>query len=84
MNQPPSTRKSTDLPATQISNRKRPYDRNGFGVKRDRVKIAKGSEKPVNVYYEKLTNRLLLYIEDNVSLRDKTIVQPCSTQGSCQ
>ncbi|WP_430885870.1 tyrosine-type recombinase/integrase [Fusibacter sp. JL216-2] len=42
---------------------------------RDRVKIAKGSEKPVEVYDEKLTDRLLLYIEDNVSLRDKAIVQ---------
>ncbi len=43
--------------------------------KRDRVKIAKGSEKPVEVYDEKLTDRLLLYIEDNVSLRDKAIIQ---------
>lgn len=43
--------------------------------KRDRVKIAKGSEKPVEVYDEKLTDRMLLYIEDNVSLRDKAIVQ---------
>ncbi|WP_430885862.1 tyrosine-type recombinase/integrase [Fusibacter sp. JL216-2] len=43
--------------------------------KRDRVKIAKGSEKPVEVYDEKLTDRLLLYIEDNVNVRDKVIVQ---------
>ncbi len=42
---------------------------------RDRVKIAKGSEKPVEVYDENLIDRLMFYIEEKVSQRDKVIIQ---------
>ena len=42
---------------------------------RDRVKIASGSEKQVEVYEEKQLERLLFYIQsDRASIRDRTIV----------
>lgn len=45
-------------------------------IKRDRIKIANGSERQVEVYDEKLVDKLLFYIEDKrkVSIRDKMIV----------
>ena len=42
---------------------------------RDRIKIAKGSRKPVEVYSDDLIERLLFHMENVKHLRDKVIVQ---------
>lgn len=42
---------------------------------RDRIKIAKGSEKPVEVYSNETVESLLFHMENAKQLRDKVIVQ---------
>jgi len=42
---------------------------------RDRIKIAKGSEKPVEVYSDETVESLLFHIENAKHIRDKVIVQ---------
>ena len=42
---------------------------------RDRIKIAKGSEKPVEVYSDETVEALLFHIENAKHIRDKVIVQ---------
>ncbi len=42
---------------------------------RDRIKIAKGSEKPVEVYSDETVEALLFHIENAIHIRDKVIVQ---------
>lgn len=42
---------------------------------RDRIKIAKGSEKPVEVYPDELVEKLMFHLEKSNNLRDKVVVQ---------
>ena len=42
---------------------------------RDGIKIAKGSEKPVEVYCDETVETLLIHIENAKNIRDKVIVQ---------
>ena len=42
---------------------------------RDRIKIAKGSEKPVEVYSDELVEKLMFHLEKSNNMRDKVVVQ---------